>query len=112
MFTVKFILIALVGLISKVAAMTIDTPRNVVRCENVTLTFDGGEPPYSLEVTNGLRAAFPVVVEKINGIESSPFEYKVNGSEVRIGFILHSDDEKTAYSGNVIIAENDELTCK
>lgn len=54
---------------------------------------------YSLEVTNGLRAAFPVVVEKINGIESSPFEYKVNGSEVRIGFILHSDDEKTAYSG-------------
>lgn len=54
---------------------------------------------YSIEVTNGTKADFPEIVVEIKDIEESPYNYTVNGTQEKIGFILHSDDEKTAYTG-------------
>ncbi|TIA73243.1 hypothetical protein E3P92_00494 [Wallemia ichthyophaga] len=105
----KLKLIAFVALISNVTSMSINTPKNVERCKNVTLEFEGGKAPYSIEVTNGTEADFPEIVVEIKDIEESPYNYTVNGTQEKIGFILHSDDEKTAYTGNVKIAENNSV---
>lgn len=53
---------------------------------------------YSIEVTDGVQATKPKIVDEIKDVQSSPYEYTVKSKEEKIGFILHSGDE-TAYSG-------------
>ena len=53
---------------------------------------------YSIQVTDGVQAAYPKFVDEIKDVQSSPYEYTVTSKEDKIGFVLHSGDE-VAYSG-------------
>ncbi|TIA84662.1 hypothetical protein E3P99_04124 [Wallemia hederae] len=98
MLSLKFSLLVLFAVIAKVAGLTIYTPEKVVQCGKISLTFEGGSAPYSIQVTDGVQAANPEFVDEIKDVQTSPYEYPVTSKEDKIGFVLHSGDE-IAYSG-------------
>ncbi|TIB94389.1 hypothetical protein E3Q10_00679 [Wallemia mellicola] len=113
MISVKLLILAFIAIIAKVSSLTINTPNGPKACEKLSITFDGGSAPYSIQVTDGIPATVPKVVDEIKDVQSSPLDYVITSKEEKIGLVLHSTDGEVAYSvsqyttGNVDIAKGD-----
>ena len=99
MIAFKFLIFAIALIIAKVQGLTINTPSNPQACKTVSITFDGGKAPYSIDITDGSGDSASKVGE-ITDVQSSPHDWTVSRKEgEKFGLVLHDADGETAYSG-------------
>jgi len=93
-------------------ALTIDTPLNVVQCQPIQLTFEGGQEPYFLTVHDGHNADGPAL-EDFGQLEASPFTWeKVNfASGTLLDLLIRDTNGLLAQSAPFLVNPGPDASC-